>query len=166
MNPTFTFPTSRTWSTSSLAALGLCTFLALPLAAQRAGSPTVTLPGHVIRSLANATLLPHTSEMDEEPIQLTVVFNLSDPQGAQSLEDDVSDPNSQNFGKIIGANEYTSRFGPTQRAYDSVRAYLEENGFTVAMRSLNRRTLTVNGTRAQAQNAFHVAIDDYRRRAY
>jgi kumamolisin len=162
MNPTFTFPTSRTWSTSSLAALGLCTFLALPLAAQRAGSPTLTLPGHVIRSLANATLLPHTSEMDEEPIQLTVVFNLSDPQGAQSLEDDVSDPNSQNFGKIIGANEYTSRFGPTQKVYDSVRTYLEKNGFKVAMSSLNRRTLTVNGTRAQAQNAFHVAIDDYR----
>lgn len=162
MDLTITSPTLSRWWTHSLTALALSTFLALPLAAQRASSPTVTLPGHVVRSLANATLLPHTAQMDDEPIQLTVVLNLSDPQGAKALEDDVSDPNSQNFGKTIEANEYTSRFGPTQEAYDSLRTYLEENGFKVAMSSLNRRTLTVNGTRAQAQNAFHVAIDDYR----
>ena len=36
-----------------------------------------SLPGHVIRALANATRLPHTRQMDEEPITVTVVLNLS-----------------------------------------------------------------------------------------
>ena len=41
-------------------------------------------------------------------------------------------------------------------------AHLQQNGFTLVRGSDNRRTITVDGTRAQAEQAFHVAIGDYR----
>jgi hypothetical protein len=50
----------------------MCAFLAvgaLPLAAQTLVAQTATLPGQVVKSLANATRLPHTSQMDEEQIR-------------------------------------------------------------------------------------------------
>ena len=148
-------------ATNLFAALMLSSVLAIPLAAQTASAPNATLPGHVVTSLANAALIPHNSQMDEEPITLTVVLNLSDPGGAKSLELEREDPNSANFHKTISQPEFTSRFGPTQDAWDAVLSYLEENGFKLSLDSPNRRTMTVTGTRAQAQRAFHATIDDY-----
>ncbi|HUH63693.1 MAG TPA: IPT/TIG domain-containing protein [Terracidiphilus sp.] len=136
----------------------------LPLAAQAPVAKTRTLPGHVLQALGRATRLPHASAMDEEPIQLTLVLNLSDPEGARALKQDIADPDSSNFHRTLSASDYTARFGPSQEAYDAVLAYLEEQGFTLAMGSKNRRTITVNGTRAMAQQAFRVAIDDYQLR--
>ncbi|MGB6690664.1 MAG: IPT/TIG domain-containing protein [Terracidiphilus sp.] len=143
----------------------MCAFLAaaaLPLAAQAPVAPTETLAGHVLPALARATRLPHSARMDDEPITLTVMLNLSDEGGAKALEREIGDPNSQNFSRTISPAEFTSRFGPTQEAYDAVLDYLRQHGFTVAIATSNRRTITVNGTRAQAQTAFHVQIDDYK----
>jgi kumamolisin len=134
----------------------------LPLTAQTSVAQTGTLPGHVIKSLANATLVPHTPQMDKEQITLTVVLNLSDPVSASALEQDMEDPYSENFHRTISQSEFTARFGPTQDAWDTVLAYLQQNGFRLSLASPNRRTMSVVGTRAQAQKAFHVAIDDYK----
>src|SRR5579863_4147239 len=134
----------------------------LPLTAQTPVAQTATLPGHVIKSLANATLIPHTPQMDKQQITLTVVLNLSDPASASALEQDIEDPYSENFHRTISQSEFTARFGPSQDAWDAVLAYLQQNGFRLSLDSPNRRTMTVTGTRAQAQRAFHVAIDDYK----
>lgn len=140
-------------------ALALSIALAMPLAAQT--SATATLPGHVVRSLSNATLVPHSSQMDQEQITLTVVLNLSDQLGASTLEQEMADPNSENFHKVMSQPEFTARFGPSQDAWNTVLAYLQQNGFQLKLGSQNHRTMTVTGTRAQAQRAFHVTIDDY-----
>ena len=162
MNP---LPTKFESLKSRVRSILMCAFLAaaaLPLAAQSPAAPTANLAGHVLPALAHATRLPHSPEMDDERIEFTVMLNLSDPDGAQALERDISNPNSENFGHTISPLEFTSRFGPTQEAYNEVLDYLEQHGFTLAMGSHNRRTITVNGTRAQAQEAFHVAIEDYK----
>jgi len=142
-------------------AVVLFSLLALRLGAQTAVAPTATLPGHVLQALSGATRIPHTAQMDEEPITLTVMLNLTDPDGAKAVKQDFADPNSANYRGTISTTDFVSRFGPSQEAYDAVLAYLEDCGFSLAMGSVNRRTLTVRGTRAQAQEAFHVAIDDY-----
>lgn len=56
----------------------------------------------------------------------------------------------------------SDRFGPSQQDYVAVQAYFEQQGFTVTEGSANRLTLTVSGTRAQAQSALDVQISDYR----
>src|ERR1039457_1735697 len=101
----------------------------LPLAAQSARQ--VTLPHHVVKALSNATRLPRTPQMDQDPIAFTVVLNLSDEAGRDALAQDQDDPASPNYHTIISLSEFTARFGPTQQAYDSVLAYLEQNGFAL-----------------------------------
>ena len=58
-------------------------------------------------------------------------------------------------------DQLAARFGPSQKAYDDVLAYLQKNGFTLAQGSANRLTLTVKATRAQAEQTFAVNLDDY-----
>src|SRR5580698_3519566 len=60
---------------SPLAALLLFSAAVSPLAAQPAIGQTVTIPGHVIPALANATRLPHTPQIDQDQITVTVVLN-------------------------------------------------------------------------------------------
>ena len=147
--------------TTHISALALLFASLAPLAAQSPNAGLVALPGHVIRALPNATPVPHTPQMDTQPITVTVVLNLSDPAGAAALEQDVSNPNSANFRETIGASQFTARFGPSQQAYDTVLNYLQSFGLTLSEGSQNRRTITVTGTRGQAQKAFNVAIGDY-----
>jgi len=142
-----------------LAMLAALAMLASPLGAQTPRN--ASLPGHVIRALANATRLPHTRQMDEEPITVTVVLNLSDPQGAEALEEEYSTPTSPNYHQTITVFDFTSRFGPTQEAWDAVLAYLEQNGLTLSHSTIDRMTMSVTGTRAQVQEAFHVMVDNY-----
>jgi hypothetical protein len=133
--------------------------LASPLAAQTPNN--ASLPGHVIKALANATRLPHTPQMDEEPITVTVALNLSDPEGAKSLVEEYSNPTSPNYQRTITVSEFTARFGPSQEAWDTVLAYLQQNGLTLSRSAIHRRMMSVTGTRAQVQKAFNVIIDDY-----
>jgi subtilase family serine protease len=145
----------------SLALLLLCAG-ALPLTAQTRDAGLVTLPHHVIGNLSDSSRLPHTLQMEQDPIRLTVVLNLSDEAARDAFADDLENPDSPNYHSIISLSEFTSRFGPTQQAYDAVLAYLRQNGFTLERGSDNRRTLTVNAKRAQAEHAFNVAIEDFR----
>jgi hypothetical protein len=80
----------------------MCAFLAagaLPFAAQAPVAPTASLAGHVLPALARATRLPHSAEMDEEPITLTVMLNLSNEEGAKALERDVGTDRPGTTGK-------------------------------------------------------------------
>ena len=142
-----------------LALLAAFAMSASPLGAQPAGY--ASLPGHVIRALANATRLPHTGQMDEEPMKVTVVLNLSDPQGAKALEEEYSTPTSLNYRRTISASEFRSRFGPSQEAWNTVLAYLEQNGLTMSHGTIDQRAMSVTGTRAEVQKAFHVLVDNY-----
>ena len=71
------------------------------------------------------------------------------------------DPHSPQFRHFLGQRELTARFGPTRKAYNKVLAYLRRKGLTLVQGSANRLTLTLRGTRAQAERAFRVGIADY-----
>jgi kumamolisin len=155
-------PRKRTTAAlSRVLAVLVMTGLMSPLSAQTADDRGVALPGHVVKALARATRLPHAPPMDSAQITLTIVLNLSDPDGAAAFRQDIADPNSPNYHRTVSMSEYTARFGPSQEAWNTVLSYLEQNGFVLSVGSANRRTMTVRGSRAQAQAAFHVAIDDY-----
>jgi hypothetical protein len=122
---------------------------------------SVTLPDHVLGILPYATPLSRTPQMDSDPLTVCVMLNLSDQAGFDAFEKDFNDPNSPSYHNTINAADLTARFGPTQEAYDTVLAYLQQSGFTLAVGSANRLTITVHGTRAQTESVFHVSIDDY-----
>jgi hypothetical protein len=148
------------------AAFLICALLSalsvVPVVAQSEDGPTETLHGHVLEILPKAKLLPRNPAKSREPLRLTVVLKFSDEAGFDAYRKDVDDPKSPNFRKLISRADLAARFGPTQQEYDSVLAYLKRKGFTLVAGTANRLAFTVRGTRAQAESAFHVPIDDYR----
>ena len=133
---------------------------AQPIEAQTA-DPPVRIPGHVLPALARANRVAGVSANASEQLTLTVVLNRSDEAGFASFLAGVEDPHSANVHRFLSQGELTFRFGPTQRAYDAVLAFLQRGGFTLVEGSANRLTLTVRGTRATAEAAFDVHLNDY-----
>jgi hypothetical protein len=133
----------------------------LPLSAQTPVAQTATLPGHVLGILPKANHLARDPQRGNDEITIEVVLKPSDEQGLATFLKELEDSNSPNYHRPLEPSEVTARFGPTLEAYDKVLDYFEQNGFTLAVGSKNRRTITMRGTRAQAESAFHVQIDDY-----
>ncbi len=91
---------------------------------------------------------------------LTVVLNRGDQPGFDRYFNDVYDSHSKNYRQFLSQAEITQRFGPSRGAYAAVWSYLRKFGFQRITSSKNRMTLTVRGTRRQAERAFQVRIQD------
>ena len=132
------------------------------------GGPLVTLPGHTLAILSQATLLPAGSTganepqtAGSEPLTLTIVLNRTDEAGFEAFLQSVQDPSSPNYQQFASQSDLANLFGPSQQDYDAVLSYLQQYGFSLTQGSSNRLTLTVQGTRADAEQAFDVQISDY-----
>ena len=133
-------------------------------AAEPVAPPRATLPGHVLDALSRAAAIQTKdggAAGQLETITLTVVLRRSDPFGFQQYLRDVYDTQSPQYRKFLAPTEVSDRFGPSQRDYAAVQAYFEQQGFTLIHDSANRMTLTVRGTRGQAETALAVKLNDY-----
>ena len=136
---------------------------AVTLAAKKASSKKIAggrtrLPGHVLAAIKGATPVPATPRADAAPLTLTIVLKRTDQAGFDKYLHDVYDRNSPIFHHFLKPPEISDRFGPTRDAYEKILDYLRANGLELAEGSANRLTLTVRGTRAQAEHAFDVHI--------
>jgi hypothetical protein len=162
------------FSTGRVAGFGVCigivslvlfaALLWLPgmaLAATDGGNGTpVRLPGHVLRALTQAA--PASPPAASQSLTLTFVLKRDDETGFQQYLHDVYDPASPIFRQFLTQAALAQKFGPSQQDYAQVLGYLQVQGFQLAEGSANRMTLTVSGSRAQAEQAFGVHIGDYR----
>src|SRR5262245_23822274 len=98
----------------------------------------VRLQGHVLGAIPSAGPPPASRGLDTDPIVLTLVLGRTDQAGFDRYLHDVYDAQSPDFRRFLGQPEITARFGPTQKAYDDVLAYLEQNGFGLVHGSANR----------------------------
>ena len=96
------------------------------------------------------------------PITLTLTLKRDDQAGFERYRNQIDDPHSPNFRHFLTQTQIAARFGPSQRSYDKVLAYLRANGFELIEGSSNHLTITVRGTRAEAERAFHARIADFR----
>ncbi|MGA8276632.1 MAG: protease pro-enzyme activation domain-containing protein [Rhodanobacteraceae bacterium] len=162
------FENRGSW-TALIGALLLLPVLALAQA-DGAADARVRLSGHVLDALGAATVEPagslakdgRVASEEDQPLSLTVVLKRDDEAGFQQYLHDVHDPQSPVFRQFLSQPELATRFGPSAADYRQVLDYLQTQGFQLAEGSANRLTLTVSGTRAQAEQAFDVHIGDYR----
>ena len=136
------------------------------LAAKKSSSEKIAgdrtpLPGHVLAAIKGATPVPATFGADAAPLTLTIVLKRNDQAGFDKYLRDVYDPNSPIFHHFLKPSEISDRFGPTNEAYKEILDYLTSNGLKLLAGSANRLTLTVSGTRGQAQRVFGVRIRDF-----
>jgi Pro-kumamolisin, activation domain/Bacterial Ig-like domain (group 1) len=124
--------------------------------------PETRLPGHVLQALARATPLPRARYEAGSPLTLTVVLKRDDQSGFDEYLQSVYTPGSPDFRQFLTPTQMADRFGPTRQEYAEVLTYLRAQGFELVSASANRLTMTVSGSRANAERAFDLRIGEYR----
>jgi hypothetical protein len=121
----------------------------------------VVLTGEVPAALTRSHRLNREGKSNE-PITLTVVLKRTDQRGFEKFLEGVQDPRSQTYRQYLSPLEQADRFGPTSQTYQEISEWLDKEGFMLTDGSSNRLTITVRGTRAQAEKSFDVSLNDYR----
>jgi hypothetical protein len=126
----------------------------------------VRLPGHVLPALDKATRVspPRSTAAHEadQPLTLTIVLRRDRQADFERYLRGLYDPKSPIYRHFLSQDEIANRFGPTAQSYDAVERYLEAHGFHLIYGSKSRLTLTMSGTRADAEQAFGITICDYK----
>ena len=122
---------------------------------------TVRIQGEVLPALAGARRLASRHGESNEQLTLTIVLKHDDQAGVDRYIRELNDPHSKNFHKYLTQEQIANRFGPSRGAYRETLRFLHDKGFKLVAGSKNRLTITVRGTRAQAESAFGIAIGDY-----
>src|SRR5271154_5547729 len=122
----------------------------------------VRLPGHVLPALTKATFVPSKPNSSSQPITLTIVLKRDDQAGFESYLHQIYDPHSKIFRDFLTQRQIADRFGPRRDDYDAVVSYMRAKGFRILQGSRNRLTVTVRGTRGQAESAFDLRIRGYK----
>ncbi len=115
----------------------------VPLQAVRSASREGRLRGDEVMSMALALPLRNQTELSD------LLRRLYDP----------ADPL---YGHYLTAEEFASRFGPTQADYDSLAAYAASLGLQVTGTHPNRLLLDVSGPAARVEAAFNLRLLRYR----
>lgn len=143
--------------------VGLLVVLSSGMATTAPARPTlVRVPGHILPALAKATAVLSKPNSDTQPLTLTVVLKRDDQTGFEHYLKDLYDPHSPNFRHFLTPTQIADRFGPSHDDYEAVLSYLRSNRLVFLAGSKNRLTLTVRGTRGEAEHAFNTSIGDYR----
>jgi len=94
-------------------------------------------------------------------MQLNVVLPVRDQAGLDVFVRDVNDPSSFSYRQFLTPQQFTERFGPTQKEYDAVVRYVEAHGFKVVGGSRDGMDVEINGPVSSVEAAFHVAMHTY-----
>jgi len=96
-----------------------------------------------------------------QPLRLDIVLPLRNQAQLNSLLDQLYDPSSPSYRRFLSAQEFTARFGPSQKDFDAVVRFAKTNGLTVVGGSRDGMDVQVTGSAAAVEAAFNVAMGVY-----
>jgi subtilase family serine protease len=100
--------------------------------------------------------LPPTQRMN-----LAIMLPLRNQPELTRLLQRLYDPSSPDYRHFLTVAQFTHRFSPTEKDYKTVVKFAKANGFTVSGTPPNRLLVDINGSVAQINKAFHVAMTVY-----
>ncbi|HZU02757.1 MAG TPA: S53 family peptidase, partial [Ktedonobacteraceae bacterium] len=98
----------------------------------------------------------------QQRISLSLGLQPRDMAALQSYVREIARPDSPLYHHFLSPEQFAATFSPTEASYDALRTYAQDEGFTITHTYSHRLLLTVSGTLAQAQQAFHVKFHTYR----
>ena len=98
-----------------------------------------------------------------QPLAISVGLQMRNGGELDSLLQAISDPNSSLYHHYLTPSQFTQEFGPTRGQVQQVKSYLQAMGMKVADVAPDNLLLNANATVEQAQRAFNVHINTYRR---
>ncbi|HYA17896.1 MAG TPA: S53 family peptidase, partial [Bryobacteraceae bacterium] len=123
---------------------------------------TVRLTGH-IHPLATAANERGRADASMPMPGITLFFRPTADQ--QKALDDLlarqQDPGSPDYHNWLTPEQYADRFGLSQADMAKIRAWLESEGFTIALTARGRNSITFSGTAGQVEKTFQTEIHRY-----
>jgi subtilase family serine protease len=140
--------------------LRLSAFAVLPAIALLAfRSAQAQLPAHnVPQAVGLAKDLGRVSS--EKEVNLTVVLKLKDQQAYDQAVAALYDPSSPTYHAWFSDADF-EKYAPTEEDFNTVRPELINQGFTVISSDPHRYSIRVQGTAADAENAFQTEIHSF-----
>ncbi len=137
-------------------AIGMALLLPATGGAQTAGKQVVKerLPAEA-RRLQMVARYPATNELN-----LAIGLPLRNGEGLTNFLKEIYDPAGANYRHYLTPQEFTERFGPTEKDYQAVIDFAQANGLRVT-RHINRTLLDARGSVANIEKALHVTMGVY-----
>ncbi len=123
-------------------------------------STLVKLPGHVPGLIKKSQLLGPTDP--NTPVSLLVGLHLRNAANLQAYVDSLSRSHSVTGRHYLTPAQIASAYGPLPTSQSALLAYMQQNGFKVTMTFKHHLLIGFQGTVGQAEQAFHVQINNYR----
>ena len=107
----------------------------------------------------------HAQPVDRLPgatrLNLAIGLPLRNQDALTKLLRDIYDPSSPQYHQYLTPEQFTEKFGPTERDYQVVIDFVNRNGFRITATHPNRVLLDVNATVADIERALHVTMRVY-----
>jgi subtilase family serine protease len=95
-------------------------------------------------------------------LQLDIALPLHDPASLTATLNAIYDPASPTWHHYLSVAEFTSRFGATEKDYQSAVDFFRASGLRVTALSANRLMIETEGTVAQIERLFHLRLLNYK----
>ena len=140
--------------------LGFVQLLGATLPLFGAGNGRSILQGHVPRVVAR--LRPVGSMPMRTNLSLALGLPLRNRAALDALLRQLQDPLSTNYHRYLTPEQFTERFGPTEREYETAIHFAQSNGFVVVGTHRNRVVLEVEASVGNIERAFRIGLRTYR----
>ncbi|HEU5347035.1 MAG TPA: S53 family peptidase [Ktedonobacterales bacterium] len=97
-----------------------------------------------------------------QTIDLTVWLKLRNEGQLQQQLHDLYTPSSSSYHQWLSQSQFDASYSPTAQQANAVANFLTAHGFTILDTAENNFYIKVSGTIGQAEQAFHVQINNYR----
>ena len=97
----------------------------------------------------------------KQVMHFDVVLAPRDRAGLQTFVQEVNEPTSPSYHQFLTPQEFTSKFGPSQKDWDALVAFAKASGFQIVGGSRDAMDLRMTGTVAAIEKAFHVTMGVY-----
>ncbi|MGA2540613.1 MAG: protease pro-enzyme activation domain-containing protein [Verrucomicrobiota bacterium] len=119
------------------------------------------LKGHVPAVIGRLNL-PSLGELPaSNRVDLAIGLPLRDGAALDTLLQQIYDPGSANYHKYLTPEQFTQRFGPTQKDYQALIDFARAGGLEVKGQHSSRMLLDVEGAAADIEKAFQVKLRVY-----
>ena len=120
----------------------------------------VIIDGHVDPAIAQSALVQTAPA--SQPLDISVGLQIRHSSEFNNLLSALYDPASPTYHQYLTPDQFTQDFAPTDDQVQNVESYFQNQGMTVTNVAPDNLLLNVEGTVAQAQQAFSVHINTYK----
>src|SRR5579863_8072454 len=119
----------------------------------------VPFSGTLPRAITHSKLIGPTDS--NQTISLSIGLKLRNADVLKNYAKDISNPRSVNFHRYLTTAQFQWAFAPGVSTHASMLQYLQKSGFSITQTYKQRMLIVFSGTVGQAEQVFHVTINNY-----